>query len=429
MTMNGNGPNHYKLVNGPPVIHSVRNREAKRMKPNASPAAVFRQVAGDPARAAALLKRGVEGAAPAPHAAPHPAAHAAPPAAPHAAAPVAPHAGPHPAKGGRRAALPPMKVAVSNGAILNPGEQWLSDSGNTMLAYQGDGNLVVYVRRDGNGMPTTDPNAGWEARWASDTYGHEAGFCAMQGDGNLVLYAHDQPYWSSNTWGHDGAVLAIQDDENVVIYHGDSAIWSSNTWVGGVAHSGFDVASRGFAFINNFPDGYWQFGVIRIATLGLCGGMTYAALDYYWSGAPTPSTSATPSAVGDPLGAYINARQQQSVEQNLGGWMVQILNPDDHALHYWSTHDEWNKLKGAIDAGSPVPIGLGTYLNGSASHQVVAVGYREGARERWILTYDPNNRRAEGWVHLPPNALHWWTQEGREYRGFFVSGYNPAPPP
>lgn len=298
-----------------------------------------------------------------------------------------------------------------------------------MLAYQGDGNLVVYVRRSAD-LPTTDPNAGWEPRWASNTAGQPVGRCVMQGDGNLVVYGpNDHPIWSSNTWGHDGASLAVQDDENVVIYDGDSAIWSTNTWVGGVAHSGFDVATRGFGFINDFPDGYWQFGLLRFSTAGLCGGMTFAALDYYWAGRPVPGQTNTPSALNDPLGQYINARQQQSVESNLGGWAVQILNPDDHALNYWSTHDEWNKLRNSLDAGNPVPIGLGVYLNGGASHQVIAVGYREGAQERWILTCDPNSPRSEGHLHLAPGQLHWRDQFGGDWRGYFVSSYSPGNPP
>lgn len=278
-------------------------------------------------------------------------------------------------------------------------------------------------------MPTTT-GGDWVARWASNTWGQPAGTCVMQGDGNLVIYTPDgTPIWASNTWGHNGAYLVVQDDENVVIYDDSGAIWSTNTWVGGPVRCGFSAASMGFQFVNNFPDGYWEFGFLRFATAGLCGGMSFSALDYYFAGMPIPSQTSVPSAVNDALGQYINARQEESVLTNFGGWAVQILNTDDHALNYWSTHDEWNKLKAAIDSGVPVPLGVGIYLNGGASHQVVGVGYREAAQERWILTYDPNNPRSESYLHLAPGALHWSDELGGDWRGFFVSAYQARNPP
>jgi hypothetical protein len=385
-------------TSGPPETRSLRltgRQSAASAVASASPAELLRRTGGDMTRASALLR---------------------------AKAPRVPATRP------ATSSASEARIA-SPGEALSPGQHWLSDSGNAMFAYQEDGNLVLYVRRS-NGMPSVDPASSWEPRWASNTAGLPAGYCVMQGDGNLVIYdPNNQALWASNTWGHPNSYLAIQDDENVVIYEGDAAIWSTNTWIGGVVHSGFDVATRGFAFINNFPDGYWQFGFLRFATAGLCGGMSFTALDYYWAGQPVPSRTDVPSATSDPLGQYINARQQQSVESNLGGWAVQVLNPDDHALHYWATHDEWNKIKASIDAGNPVPLGLGIYLNGGASHQVIAVGYREGAQERWILTCDPNLPRREGFLHLPPGALHWRDQAGGDWRGYFVSAYSPGSPP
>lgn len=318
--------------------------------------------------------------------------------------------------------------SLSGDMALQPGEEIGSDSGNAKFIYQEDGNLVLYVRRDGD-LPSTSPASAWVPRWASNTAGQAAGTCVMQSDGNLVIYLPDgTPIWASNTWGNPGASLFVQDDENVVIYGDGGALWSTNTWIGGIVRSGFDPRTHGFKFVNSFADGYWQFGFLRFSTAGLCGGMSFSALDYYFSGATIPSQVTTPSAVNDPLGQYINARQQESVTSNLGGWAVQILNPDDHALNYWATHDEWTKLTATINAGVPAPLGLGIYLNGGASHQVVAVGYREGAQERWILTYDPNSPSTEGYVYLAPANLHWRDHLGGDWRGLFVSSYTPRAP-
>lgn len=322
-----------------------------------------------------------------------------------------------------------MSANVAANTTLRPGDEIVSSAGNAKLSFQTDGNLVVYVRRSGV-LPTGGASGDWVARWASNTNGKPAATCTMQGDGNLVIYnAQGKPLWASNTSGHPGATLSVQDDENVVIYQGSTALWATNTWIGGVAHSNFNPATMGFHFVNNFPDGYWQFGTLKFATAGLCGGMSFSALDYYYAKMPIPAATSTPSAVNDALGQYINARQQESVVNNLGGWAVQILNPDDHALNYWATHDEWTKIKSHIDSGDPAPIGLGIYLNGGSSHQVVAVGYREGARERWIYTYDSNNPNAESYVHLGPDRLHWDDEQGGDWRGFFVESYSPKQPP
>lgn len=388
-----------------PPLHTLLSTRPLRLEtpdsPTTATARALMRSGGDAARAMMMINNHGPVLPPDPNPTPHP----------------HPHPIPHPG--------PPLVADKT----LKPGEQWTSSTGNTMLAYQNDGNLVVYVRRNGR-MPTGSSSGDWQPRWASNTAGKPVGRCVMQSDGNLVVYGpDDHPYWASNTWGHAGATIAIQDDENVVIYEGDHPLWSSNTWIGGVAHSNFDVATRGFAFINNFPDGYWQFGFLKFSTAGLCGGMTFSALDYYWANRPIPNNTSTPSAVSDALGKFINSRQQESVESNIGGWSTQILNPDDHALNFWATHDEWNKVKASIDGGHPLPLGLGVYFNGGASHQVIAVGYREGARERWILTCDPNSPRHEGFLHLEPNALHWRDQANGDWRGYFASSYSPKPAP
>lgn len=321
---------------------------------------------------------------------------------------------------------PPTPAPLTLGA----GGAISSTSGNARFVYQGDGNLVLYVRR--NGAWPSDSAAGAEvAVWSSGTAGTSAGRVVMQSDGNLVVYdGGGSPVWASNTYNNPGAFLAVQDDENVVVYSADGrAIWSSNTWVAYRVSSSFDPAARGFHFINDFPDGSWTFGALHFSTNGLCGGVSFTALDYYHASRSIPTGSTVPSAASNPLGQYINARQQQSVVTNLSSWMTQVLNPDDKALNFWSTHDEWTKLKAAIDAGQPVAVGLGVYFTNGTSHQVVACGYREGAGERWIVTYDPNNPAAEGFVHLRRGGLHWFTQDGDEYRGFFVSAYGAQSPP
>jgi hypothetical protein len=120
------------------------------------------------------------------------------------------------------ATLPTGPAAQGNdlqpGEVLNPGGWIVSANGLYTLAYQGDGNLVLY-------------RSGGVALWASDTAGTPPGVCIMQPDGNLVVYRPGpQPVWDSGTWGQPGNSLVVQDDGNVVVYRPDgSAAWATNT--------------------------------------------------------------------------------------------------------------------------------------------------------------------------------------------------------
>ncbi|MDB9504960.1 S8 family serine peptidase [Spirulina major CS-329] len=85
-----------------------------------------------------------------------------------------------------------------------PGQEWETKPGYK-LAFQGDGNLVMY-------------NADDEPIWATGTAGSGANKLSIQGDGNVVLYKDDSPLWATDTYGNDGAYFAVQGDGNLVVY-------------------------------------------------------------------------------------------------------------------------------------------------------------------------------------------------------------------
>jgi hypothetical protein len=91
------------------------------------------------------------------------------------------------------------------GEVLNPGQSIYSRNGLYYLAYQGEGNLVLYKSA-----------GGW--LWASGTQGKPGSVCIMQSDGNLVIYDRGGlPIWSSQTGQHAGSRLEVTDDGHVVI--------------------------------------------------------------------------------------------------------------------------------------------------------------------------------------------------------------------
>ena len=104
---------------------------------------------------------------------------------------------------------------------LTPGLSLRSQNGRFRLAYQGDGNLVLYdeVQRG----PV----------WASNT-GSGGGAAHMLPDGNFVLYdGQGTPRWATGTSAHGGARLVMQGDGNLVVYRPDGQpVWDRHSPAG-----------------------------------------------------------------------------------------------------------------------------------------------------------------------------------------------------
>lgn len=106
---------------------------------------------------------------------------------------------------------------------------WSTCKGNTeLLAYQRDGNLVLYC----------NTNVGQISIWASNTNSETPNYVAFQTDGNFVVYSKDiwgSTYagWSSGTYNKGANALIMQRDGNVVIYQGADGtgpLWATNTY-------------------------------------------------------------------------------------------------------------------------------------------------------------------------------------------------------
>jgi WD40 repeat protein len=103
----------------------------------------------------------------------------------------------------------------NNGRFLAPNQAIVSKNGIYMLAYQRDGDLVIYKKEK------------MEPIWSTQTFGMPAYKTIMQYDGNLVIYYQDPGIergsyvaWSSDTWENNaGARLVLEDDGKLVIYN------------------------------------------------------------------------------------------------------------------------------------------------------------------------------------------------------------------
>jgi hypothetical protein len=150
----------------------------------------------------------------------------------------------------------------------------------------------------------------------------------------------------------------------------------------------FNPAIHGFKFANTFNgiDASTRYG-------GLCGGMVYAQLDYYYANMQIPQQNYAPSN-RYPLQSYIYIRQAKSAqESNWDRWAELGVNPGgirNDEFFGWGIEmknpgDRMNELKAMIDSGKPAPLSLFHsdeaekygYAKGG-DHQVLAIGYDFG---------------------------------------------------
>jgi len=182
---------------------------------------------------------------------------------------------------------------------------------------------------------------------------------------------------------------------------------------------GFLPSTSGFAFANAFPKvPVRRIGIPGVVTLpigdasnGLCGGMAFAARDYFEQGRPPPKNTTPPSKGA--LFDYIVTRLFDSFDLPFGpARYLALMNPllPDHET-LWSrlglaphgrawrmVTQEWPRLRADIDAGHPSPLGLVRVKSADPfelkrNHQVLAYGYELTGSELTLRVYDPNRPR------------------------------------
>jgi hypothetical protein len=224
---------------------------------------------------------------------------------------------------------------------------------------------------------------------------------------------------------------------------------------------GFLPSRHGFAFTNSWPSQpavvvNTPFGNINIgnAAAGLCGGMVYAALDYWHAGRLPPPRQPAPA---DPLYGYIVRRLIDSWHVPAGvAQYYQWMNLPDADSGFdvlgWrvvsvqgvvsrTLRDQWPQIATDLARGIPVPLGLVTVASANPAdlrrnHQVVAYDYQAAAGEFTVRVYDPNSgQRDDVFIRFnpgspaKPRAFEHNISIGEPVRGFFRTAYTPATPP
>jgi len=139
-------------------------------------------------------------------------------------------------------------------------------------------------------------------------------------------------------------------------------------------------------------------------SFGLCGGMAFAALDYYKAGRPIPPEMGPTEQLSEPLRQYILGRMRDSfffvrdgvVHNNLGrvlAWMaVEQLVPFGRRWVLDRSKDEFKKLQSLIAANGAWPLALiGESKDPCENHQVLAYQCDSNDQQRYIYIYDMNH--------------------------------------
>ena len=142
------------------------------------------------------------------------------------------------------------------------------------------------------------------------------------------------------------------------------------------------------------------------ANTGLCGGMVYAALDYFLGQQRVPQNPMNPPDT-DPLFLYLVARLFDSFDflsvTLLYSLMAAAADGDDELGEFVElpcrarvmAHEEWPQIMADIDAGRPSPITLQTVktllpTGLGECHQVLVYGYEAHGHSVTLRVYDPN---------------------------------------
>jgi hypothetical protein len=223
----------------------------------------------------------------------------------------------------------------------------------------------------------------------------------------------------------------------------------------------FLPSRHGFGFTNAWPSQPavvlpTPFGDIAVgnAAGGLCGGMVFAALDYWHAAVAPPADQPDPAHA---LYGYIVRRLVDSWHLPAGvAQYYQWMNlPDgdsgfdlfgrhvlvERGLAWRTITVHWAQIRADLDRGTPVALGVVTARSAkpadlALNHQVLAYGYEQSAAEVSVRVYDPNRGPRDD-IHInfdvsrptKPTALAHNLGIRHPIRGFFRTPFTPSAPP
>lgn len=208
----------------------------------------------------------------------------------------------------------------------------------------------------------------------------------------------------------------------------------------------FRAKTHGYPFPNSFNNDF--ISEFDVRTSGLCGGMSFSALDYFKKGYRIPGRGYRP-ATHTKLHDYIYKRQVASLKNDLARWAELKADPTfglrNKEFFNWGLQGfgggRLQELRAKIDRGEPAPLALAAYgSRGPGDHQVLAIGYNLGRykgdlkghkEDLRIRVYDPSHPGEE--LTLVPDVAaqkyYYLEHPAKYWRTYFVANYNRVTPP
>jgi hypothetical protein len=253
--------------------------------------------------------------------------------------------------------------------------------------------------------------------------------------------------------GCEGRVTyRIGDDPTATVYlHAENPYLGSNRfhtntdgghyaswWASGSTHSkvtftlqprgevatDFLPSRDGFKFSNSWPETPYTLPFLRgtpfaqkygDSGMGLCGGMVFAALDYFYTGQVIPPQTDAPPGEQDALFLYLVDRLFDSFDPATVTLMLSLMtdlypDSDEEVLSRLGLASgraavmalqEWPLIKRDIDNGMPSPMFVQTVKSTNPAdlgecHQVLAYAYDVSGHNITLRIYDPNSEMSDG---------------------------------
>jgi murein DD-endopeptidase MepM/ murein hydrolase activator NlpD/uncharacterized protein YgiM (DUF1202 family) len=203
----------------------------------------------------------------------------------------------------------------------------------------------------------------------------------------------------------------------------------------------FSPTRDGFRFVNRFEFKFpVQFklplvGQIDLSQVvyGLCGGMCFGALDYFYANQALPEETQV-SRIDNKLFVYLADRQMDSLSIPVLLKVIRWMVSEDRYIGLRMSRYELPKLRRRLDKDEPVVLGL-IRIEGlgdpTKNHQVLATGYEyDQDNKRMVVDlYDPNHPGKEPTITLdlkrPSEGIRMSQSTGEFLRGFFIINYTP----
>ncbi len=192
----------------------------------------------------------------------------------------------------------------------------------------------------------------------------------------------------------------------------------------------FNPLSHGYSFPNRF-----EFkGISRIKKIiksnliyGMCGGMVFTALDYYFDQYNLPDYKAVEEL---PLSytKYLWKRQTQSVSISVLLKIIQFASISISKSMQKSIQIELPKIIDRLNDGLPAPIVIirsSLFQNPTHNHQVLVTGYIVNGSTLDLELYDPNHPKSDPRLMISMDPKYLLTQStGEPVRGLFLNNYS-----